>query len=817
MDDLDGAGLNCVYDAPMAFDQALSRTAGLDPPFARARQRGLLGDCLQSIVGPVPVNLFIEKVVGTLHPDTDERMRMSATNAFRSVPPTADTPEQIFEPLLVALNKQTKHKSRCPGFVFVNTARRSTHPTRPGFAKPHICCLTRRNVEVVQRLDRHSRSELGYAELIIQATGNPTRDYFTDPPSGLHGEHRASFEFLNQWEDSQTQKEVADAFALHLAFVTEVFARQHRNAFYSISMTGSRARLLRWDRAGCLVSEAFDIREHPEDLCYFLWRFSRTNDKMRGHDTTVGPATLQQELQFRDVVREYVRSQLELEGEALDKAVSQHYCPGRAAVVAIYPHPFSRDNIWRFIISRPVVSPTFLVGRGTRGNWAVECTTSRLVFLKDTWHNASLDRTDTEGEILGYLNELEVRNIPALFTHGDVPDYVPKADEDQDRVGWQSTITGVVPNHFERCSVAGQLASVAYLQRYRIAVSTVGYGLSAIRGTEELLHATYDAFTAMRDTLSKASRIHRDISVGNIILVKVPGQEIRRGYLIDWETSDHIDDAGDSVHAGRAGTWYFMSVRMLSMVEVHKHTFLDDMESLIHVIIYCALLYLPHKLARGDLVDWIYSYFERIIHYAPPKPTHGGDAKFRNSRSLDLIKDTGFGSEALVEWLTTMLRLQRPRLVEGYDCGEQWNPEDVGAFWSEFLRSRSLERDNRSVHDVTKEEDREFDLDELSVTPPSIPPTIGKRPIRDRNLEMSSSKRRRTLRSGEIPRQLSEGIVSSRIIDGRRRSERIRTIQDRSQPAQLVASHTPRASQSSTAAVGRPGKGRGRGLRAAPR
>ncbi|KAH9849521.1 hypothetical protein C2E23DRAFT_905795 [Lenzites betulinus] len=751
MEGLDGTELNRVYNAPMALDHDLERTKGLEPWDAQCRHQSLLAEFRKYVVGPIPVDAFIQNAVGKVYWGTDERMRMSATNAFRSVPHSADTADQIYEPLLVALNKRTTHKSRCPGFVFVNTARRSTHPARPGFAKPHVSCFTRRNVEAVQRLDRHSRSELGYAELIIQVTPDVTRDYFTDPPSGLHGERRAAFEFISQWEDRQTKREVADAFALHLALVTEIFARQYRNGFFSISLTGSRARLLRWDRAGCLVSEAFDIREHPEHLCYFLWRFSRTIDEMRGHDITVSPATLQQELQFRDVVREYVRSQLELEGDALDKAVSQHYCPGRAAVVVIYPQhePHSHDNVWRFIISRPVVSPLCLVGRGTRGNWAVECTTSRLVFLKDTWRVIDARDNTAEGDFLEELNELEVRNIPALFAHGDVPDYVSTTDGSH--VVWQSTITGAVAKVFERCSVAGKLASVTNFQRYRLAVSTVGYDLSTVRGTEELLHATYDALTALRDAFSKASRIHRDVSLGNIILVEVPGQDVRRGYLIDWETSDKADDAGQAVHAGRAGTWLFMSARILNKHQANtKQTFLDDMESLVHVVTYCT-------------------------SNAPPNGS--------------IILRMEFGSDALAEWITTMLELQRPSLLKGYEYGEQWTGEGVDAFWSEFLRTRALERDNRIVHDVTKGEDREYNV--LSITPLSIQesPPIGKRSATARNSEMPSPKRARTLRSREAPGPLSKGIVSSRVIDGRRRSERIRTIQDRSKPTQPVASH----------------------------
>lgn len=56
----------------------------------------------------------------------------------------------------------------------------------------------------------------------------------------------------------------------------------------------------------------------------------------------------------------------------------------------------------------------------------------------------------------------------------------------------------------------------------------------------------------MRDALAKDSRIHRDLSVGNVILVKEPESAVRRGYLIDWEASDQVDEGGEAKDAGRA-------------------------------------------------------------------------------------------------------------------------------------------------------------------------------------------------------------------------------------------------------------------------
>ncbi len=55
----------------------------------------------------------------------------------------------------------------------------------------------------------------------------------------------------------------------------------------------------------------------------------------------------------------------------------------------------------------------------------------------------------------------------------------------------------------------------------------------------------------MRDALRLDSRLHRDISVGNILLVREEGRDVRRGVLVDWETSCRVDDTGKAVEPGR--------------------------------------------------------------------------------------------------------------------------------------------------------------------------------------------------------------------------------------------------------------------------
>lgn len=263
---------------------------------------------------------------------------------------------------------------------------------------------------------------------------------------------------------------------------------------------------------------------------------------------------------------------------------------------------------------------------------------------------------------------------------------------------------------------------------------------------------------------------------------------------------------------------------MLDRVHANsKHKFLDDMESLVHLVLYCALLYLPHALEKDALLQTFHEYFEAMAG-VPPGPAHGGDLKFRTAHDRGLIRAARFGSASLAEWLTTMLEMQCPPgwRTEGYNYGERWTPEDVDAFWSEFLNTHTLERDDRVVHDVTKAQ--RYDYDELSVTAPTAPPTpmaapalARKRSAAERDLPEGEhdSKRRRSMRLQGVLAP-SPDVAPQQATDGPRRSERIKVIHDRaerlSMPSTRASASAPKRSPvAARRTAGGRGRGRGRG------
>ncbi|KAI9067440.1 hypothetical protein FKP32DRAFT_1643899 [Trametes sanguinea] len=815
---------SCVYNVPMALDFDLVRTAGLLPAFAVHRGKEHLQEARGFTLGPMPVQTFIDAFLPVV--TNDRRDMLSARNAFAAVPERAETVAQIYEPLITALSKRTKHKSRCPGFVFEPTFEHSIRPFRLGYAKPHISCFKPVNLDHVRRTHPGLRAELGYAELFLQITCDPTLDYFNDPDPSADPGTLADHDFIRHYDyvdehkdralynETQMKYQTIDrAHGQHISLAIEAFARQHRVCMFTISLAGTSARLFRWDRSGCVVTRSFDIHRCPDLLAEFLWRFAKLSDAGRGHDQTVRVASPAEESLFRDTIRQNVALQLEVAGVQLDKAVTAHYVPGSVAVLPVDTLDSGRRTREHFIVSRPIVSPLTLDGRGTRGFWAVNAVTGRIAFLKDTWRT-SASRRQVEGDVLQGLNEADVRNVPLLASHGDVLDTLAEPSE-MTRPKYQETRADAFAGQPWICRLGKQTVRIGKRRHYRLVTHTVGYGLNTMRGTEELLYAGYDVFIAMRDALAKDSRIHRDLSVGNVILVKEPDRRVRKGYLIDWDASDRVDEEGMALHPGRTGTWAFMSIRMLDPKHANaKHTFKDDMEALLYVLLYCALFYTPHNLGQEQLTAVHKTFFYQYEELFGPG---GGRGKFTNAGTRVYTARMKFGSAAFQEWLNTMLDYHQPSDHDKVSPRDMWEPDRVDEFWSRFLASHTLEKDDRVVHELSHM--GEYNL-QSPVSDPIPTPYMSPRTRRARDRRNASRKRARSSEydddnNDESSRQSSSdsvaGDTSTPVPTPVRRSKRIRAQKTRttSVPAPAPAV-TPTRTKGIARGRSRKGTSRGR-------
>ncbi|KAG2746623.1 hypothetical protein P692DRAFT_20679435, partial [Suillus brevipes Sb2] len=124
---------------------------------------------------------------------------------------------------------------------------------------------------------------------------------------------------------------------------------------------------------------------------------------------------------------------------------------------------------------------------------------------------------------------------------------------------------------------------------YCMVLGVVGRELSTFRSTRELVSVVADALEAHEEAYHKAGILHRDVSVGNLIVT-----DDGEGLLIDWDLCRKRSTLQKRCHDQTisGGTWQFMSAALLSDPTKHQD-FEDDLESFLHVLTWTSLRYCP--------------------------------------------------------------------------------------------------------------------------------------------------------------------------------------------------------------------------------
>lgn len=312
----------------------------------------------------------------------------------------------------------------CPGFTFKDTsAHADTRHGVKGSYKPDICCFSEVHLDRLPK-HLHDHTDMGFAQLFIEVKRCKAYDPFSDPHPKATRRALADWEFMLNHTNQDDCDKAKESLGQNIAYATEIFARQHRHSCFSVCLHGTSARLMRWDRAGAIVTRAIDISSSPLGLCKFLWCFAHLTDTGRGYDLTVEAANEVESARFTQAIREHLRTQCPgMVGEALNEAANDHIAEGVVSAMHVFGWNTSdwTGKHHRCLVSRPIVYPLSPTGRATRGYWALDTSTDRVVFLKDTWRYEKEITGGVEGLVVQKLNESEVVNVPPLVYHGDVP------------------------------------------------------------------------------------------------------------------------------------------------------------------------------------------------------------------------------------------------------------------------------------------------------------------------------------------------------------------------------------------------------------
>ena len=193
---------------------------------------------------------------------------------------------------------------------------------------------------------------MGSVHLFIEVKKGADQDIFTDPPEGPKPDDYKFTVDTYMWDDSENLRSRTLALGQNAHYAHTIQTRQFRTCVFSLSISGSKARILRWERSGVLVTEAFDYKADPQILVDFVWRFVRAKDYQQGFDLTAVAVDSKEDCDsFRETISPHVQLQLGVDHETDEKELLEEidkHC---------YPRSLTRltiggSNVW---VSRPLL------------------------------------------------------------------------------------------------------------------------------------------------------------------------------------------------------------------------------------------------------------------------------------------------------------------------------------------------------------------------------------------------------------------------------------------------------------------------------
>ena len=299
----------------------------------------------------------------------------------------------------------------------------------PELLKPDLACYQ-------PNIGRSRKTDFSLMEFHVEVKFDRGDDAFQDDSEPLE-------------RDTKTSK---DSRAQITSYAVAQLSTQFRTHIFSVLIIRDRARILRWDRSGAIVTAAFSLEQRH--LADFIWRYKSASLEDRGEDPTVSAPS--------DAETQLARTYLAIQSHQRLVKFTVYHGDNCSATYYIGSKPVIKRN----------ASPT---GRSTRTFVVLDMQSRSLVFLKDTWR-IDLDDIQKEGDTYLDLHKANVSHIPPLVASGDVLDQRTRTHEFV-TASWARLIGK--PLRFHR--------------HYRLVLGMIGRDLREFNSSWEMVNAIRDA------------------------------------------------------------------------------------------------------------------------------------------------------------------------------------------------------------------------------------------------------------------------------------------------------------------------------------
>ncbi|KAF8530000.1 hypothetical protein JB92DRAFT_557978 [Gautieria morchelliformis] len=421
-----------------------------------------------------------------------------------------------------------------------------------------------------------------------------------------------------------------------LAHMTHMMSTQtHRRFANGLILTQTICVVYMFDHSGAVESAPFNYHQYPAQFCAIIFRLGSDHGEHIGFDQSIFPHD-------KGIV---VRT---VSGER----------PRKEVLYAIREKLFCYSNL---VGRGTIVLRTVKVGSPNAqedGPDAQEDGPDAQFIVKDAWiRREELAGRESEGSLLRHAQAQGVVQGVAQLEHFEE---ITRSDDPND-------LDTVLRNR----QIDEPTAEDLKLERVhtRIVLKTFGKTIDQFATRRDLLLAFHDAVLAHQQLYEVAGILHRDISIGNI-LINPGGVKGNRGILIDFDHAIRVGDTSPYSTKARIGTWRYMSGRVLEGKV--PHTYLDDLESFYYVLCWILMVHTAPRVQRTP--PSIASYWDKSMSHAIKL---GQIASY----AFDLPLEPWFGScfQVLASRLHNFFHIRRPSM------GDLAPPVDPNKDYDEYL------------------------------------------------------------------------------------------------------------------------------------
>ncbi|KAH8744073.1 hypothetical protein F5883DRAFT_30549 [Diaporthe sp. PMI_573] len=445
-------------------------------------------------------------------------------------------------------------------------------------------------------------------------------------------------------------------------YAREVFGAQSNRRFVlGFTLCGSLMRIWAFDRLGGIASEQFDINKDGLQFVSTILGFLCMSEEQLGFDPTIITANGQQ---FIEIERDGQKERL-----VLDEVMKPARCIAGRATTCWRAHreadpytPIVVKDSWQY------------VEREQEGKLLQEVTDKGAVRVARCYYHQTVQVRGADDDVWSNVRkELDVTK--ATNYRRDRSALAPSTSAAGTSWGGRSSsIAGAkrsssqtgapLPPSKRACSTSPTKTSSDPLPNRvhrRIILRDYGVPIYEAGSRETLLTALADSIEGHESLRRQAGLLHRDISVGNLMIDKD-----NRGFLIDLDLAIKEQRLSASGAKGKTGTRAFMAIGALLG---EQHSFMHDLESFFWVLFWICIHYNGPGKGKvvGEFDKWNYANTKELAILKKGQVSDEGDFVSEAAKNFTQYY------QPMVPWVNRLRKAVFPN-------GRRWEREDSGLY-----------------------------------------------------------------------------------------------------------------------------------------